>query len=115
MAVSSRRSASGVRRERLALDVELALEELALGLHREVLAGGHRERAGHQAGHAGQPDHRPPGWAPATPRISETLVTSPSLMPNTAARAPPDADVAVVVDLGTASARSRPPGTSPRA
>src|SRR5487761_1428472 len=30
------------------------------------------------------------GGAPATPRISETFVTSPSLMPNTAARAPPD-------------------------
>ena len=28
-------------------------------------------------------------WAPAMPRISDTLETSPSLMPNTAARAPP--------------------------
>ena len=31
----------------------------------------------------------PPGLAPATPRTRETLVTSPSLMPKTAARAPP--------------------------
>src|ERR1035437_10278954 len=29
------------------------------------------------------------GWAPATPRISETLVIRPSLTPNTAARAAP--------------------------
>src|ERR1700685_3607957 len=32
----------------------------------------------------------PPGWAPATPRISETFVTSPSLTPKTAARGPPE-------------------------
>ncbi len=31
----------------------------------------------------------PAGWAPATPRISETFVTNPSLNPKTAARAPP--------------------------
>ena len=31
----------------------------------------------------------PPGFAPAMPRTRETLVTSPSLMPKTAARAPP--------------------------
>src|SRR5487761_667692 len=29
------------------------------------------------------------GWAPAMPRMRETLVTRPSLIPNTAARAPP--------------------------
>src|SRR5580704_4231845 len=32
----------------------------------------------------------PAGWAPATPRISETFVTSPSLTPKIAARAPPE-------------------------
>ena len=31
----------------------------------------------------------PVGWAPATPRMRATLVTRPSLMPKTAARAPP--------------------------
>ena len=31
----------------------------------------------------------PPGLAPAMPRTRETLVTSPSLIPKTAARAPP--------------------------
>ena len=31
----------------------------------------------------------PPGLAPAMPRTRDTFVTSPSLMPNTAARAPP--------------------------
>ena len=44
--------------QRLALDVELALEQLALGLHRDVLAGGHGEGPGHQAGQPGQPDDR---------------------------------------------------------
>ena len=37
------------------------------------------------------------GSAPATPRISETFDTRPSLTPNTAARADAALDVAVVV------------------
>ena len=40
------------------------------------------------------------GLAPESPRIRETLVTRPSLMPNTAARALASPDVAVVVLLG---------------
>ena len=42
----------------------------------------------------------PPGWAPAKPKMSDTLVTSPSLTPNTAARAPPPCDAAVMVVPG---------------
>ena len=35
---------------------DLALEQLALALHRDVLAGGHAERAGEQTGDARQQD-----------------------------------------------------------
>ena len=38
------------------LEGDLALVELALRLHRDVLAGGHAERAREQAGDAGQED-----------------------------------------------------------
>jgi hypothetical protein len=40
----------------LALDGDLALEELALALHADVLAGGHREGTGKEAGDAGEDD-----------------------------------------------------------
>ena len=51
------------------LEGDLALEQLALALHADVLAGGHAERAGEQAGDAGQQDdaavaRRPPRRRP---------------------------------------------------
>src|ERR1700722_2342669 len=52
------------------------------------------------------------GWAPATPRISETFVTSPTLTPKTAARAPPGGTSRwwwTSAPLGSIG----PPGTSP--
>ena len=93
----------------LALDVELALHQLGLGPHRHVLARRHREGAADQAGDAGQ-THGPraDGWAPAMPRMSETLDTRPSLIPKTAARAPPPLDVAMVVLSYTPAMRTDP-------
>ena len=38
------------------LERDLALEQLALALHRDVLAGGHAERPGEQAGDPGEQD-----------------------------------------------------------
>ena len=38
------------------LERDLPLEELALALHRDVLAGGHAERAGEQSGDPGEQD-----------------------------------------------------------
>ncbi len=41
-----------------ALDFELALQELGLRRHRDVLTGGHRESTGDQSGEAGEQHHR---------------------------------------------------------
>ena len=43
-----------------ALEVELVLEQLGLGLHGAVLAGGHGDRAGDPAGEPGEADHTGP-------------------------------------------------------
>ena len=76
-----------------------------LRLHRHVLAGGHRQRARDQTGEAGERARpRPSGPAPATPRISETFDTRPSLTPKTAARATPLRDVTMVVLDGARAA-----------
>ena len=68
--------------------VELPLDQLVLRRDADPLAGGHADAAGDGAGQA-RPAARstastPP---PAKPRISDTFDTSPSLTPNTAARA----------------------------
>ena len=57
---------SGLRRSACRSTSSSRWSELALGLHRDVLAGRHGEGAGHQAGHPGQPDHdrRPGGPRP---------------------------------------------------
>ncbi len=83
------RFALGALTEGLSFHIELALEELALGRHREVLPRPHREGAGDQTCHPDQPNDLAPGLAPATPSTSEMLVTRPSLSPKTAALAPP--------------------------
>ncbi len=49
-------------------------------------------------------------WAPAMPRISETLDTSPSLMPNTAARAPPPLTLRCWCSAGTMTIVPTPSG-----
>ena len=79
----------GALGEGLAFHVELALEELALGRHREVLPRPHGEGAGDQTGHPDQPDDLAAGTGATTPSTSEILVTRPSLTPKTAALAPP--------------------------
>ena len=84
-----RRLPLGAVTERPALHLELALHQLALGGHGEVLAGRHGEGAGDQPGDPARRTIDPPGLAPAMPRTRETLVTRPSLTPKTAARAPP--------------------------
>ena len=55
------RLALGAAVERPALHLELALHQLALGGHGEVLAGRHGEGAGDQPGHPGQAHDRPAG------------------------------------------------------
>ena len=70
------------------LDLQLALDQLVLRRDADPLAGRHADRAGDRAGDA-RPAARSTASAPppAKPRISDTLDTSPSLTPNTAARA----------------------------
>ncbi len=47
-----------------ALDRDLVLEQLALALHADVLAGAHRERTGHETGDAGEHDQMVVGGRP---------------------------------------------------
>jgi hypothetical protein len=57
MPVSSRCSPALSAASSAALAIELGFFGVGLGMHRDVFAGGHRHRAGHQAGHAGD-QHR---------------------------------------------------------
>ena len=86
--------------ERLPLDVELALEELALGLHREVLAGGHRERPGDQPGEPGQPDDRPARMGAGDAEDQRDVRDETVAHPEDRGPGAAGADVAVVVDVG---------------
>ena len=81
------------------LHAHLGLDLLVGGRDRGVLAQRHRERAGQQAGDAGQ-QHCVRAGAGATPAISAVLLTSPSIAPNVAARNQPPRHVGVpMVDL----------------
>jgi hypothetical protein len=74
----------------VAFECGLGMGELVLAAHGDVLPGRHRQAAGHQAGPVNTIacDDRPP---PPTPRISEALVTRPSIAPKTVGRSqPPD-------------------------
>ena len=73
------------------LDGHLALDQLVLRGDADPLAGGHARPAGDRAGEAGEAHDRRADAGAAMPMISETLLTSPSLIPNTAARASPPA------------------------
>ena len=66
---------------------EQRLLGVALGAHRDVLAGRHAHRAGDQPGDAGGRGSRPRrSVAPATPTTRPAVDTMPSLAPSTAAR-----------------------------
>ena len=76
--------------QRLALDAQVGLLDVALARHRHVLAERHRQRAGRQArdprGAHRAVARRP---APATPTMRHAVDTTPSLAPSTAARSQP--------------------------
>ena len=90
MRTSSRRSPSGRVRELVALESQFPVEELGRGPHGDEFSPAAMEKA--PATRPATPAKRttpPAGWAPAMPKINETLVTRPSLTPKTAARALP--------------------------
>ncbi len=80
----------GPHRELMALDAQLALGQLHLCADRQVLTHRHRTRASDETRQPGEAHHRSRWIAPAaTPRMSDTLETRPSLTPKMAARAEP--------------------------
>jgi hypothetical protein len=62
------------------------LQQLALGTHRGVLPGGHRQRPGQQPASPASKMTAEVLPAPAIPATREKFDTRPSLAPNTAAR-----------------------------
>ena len=79
----------GVLAKLLALARQIGPFGIGLRADRNILAGRHRHRAGHQAGHAGDQNLARPAPAAATPTIRLAVETMPSLAPSTAARSQP--------------------------
>jgi hypothetical protein len=79
------------------LDVDLGLERLVLRLDRGVLAGRHRERAGHQPGHAGQHDRLVGGRGPGEAGDQRDVGDQPVHRPEGPGAQPAAVDVAVRV------------------
>ena len=100
-----RRLGRGVVRQLASLDVELAVDQLVLCGDADPFAGGHAGCPGDRSGDAGEAHDRLGRQpAPANPMTNETFETSPSLTPNTAARARPPATGTVPgVGFGTAT------------
>ena len=105
-----RRLALGAVAERPALHLELALHQLALGRHGEVLAGRHGEGARDEAGHAGQAHDRRPrvgtGHAQDQGDVGDQAVADPE--DGRPGAATPDVPVVVVRARSRARARSSP-------
>ena len=76
----------GLLDELAALLGQQRLLGVALGADRDVLPGGHADRAGHEPGDTGDQDARWSVVAPATPTTRPAVDTMPSLAPSTAAR-----------------------------
>jgi hypothetical protein len=76
----------GIFGELSAFHVDFVLDELVLSARRDELPGGHGERPASRPATPASRTVPGPGFAPATPRINEMLVRSPSPAPSTAAR-----------------------------
>ena len=97
--------ALGALAQRDALDFELALHELALCRHGEVLPRSHGERTGHQTGHADQPYDLAPRAGSGHAQHERDVGDQPVAQSEHGRPGAPTADIAVAVGRGDRVAR----------
>ena len=97
--------ALGALAQRDALDFELALHELALCRHGEILPDSHGERTGHQTGHADQPYDLAPRAGSGHAQHERDVGDQPVAQSEHRRPGAPTADIAVAVGWGDRVAR----------
>ncbi len=93
------RLAFGTLREGLSFHIELALEELALGRHGEVLPRPHGEGAGDQTRHPDQPDDLAPGTGARDAEHQRDVGDQAVAQPENGRSRPTAPDITMLVEL----------------